>query len=240
MSDSIRLAKHLAHLVACSRSEAEKYIEGGFVSVDGQVVEEPGFRVQAGQQVELKPGASLDTVKPVTILLNKPEGLHIGSSPEAVTALITPENQSAEDRSSQLFIKRHLKDLVLTDPLGMQSSGLLVFTQDFRIARKLIADADRVEHEYTVEVTGEINSAILDQLNQGINYQGKLVPVKASRQSENRLRIAAKGNHRKQIADMCEKAGLIVLSMKRIRIGRVPMANLQAGQWRYLLDYEKF
>lgn len=240
MTESLRLAKRLASLVSCSRSEAVKYIEGGFVRVDGQVVEEPGFHVQAEQQVELMPGAKLDAMEEVTILLHKPAGFDIESGPAAVLSLITPENHATDDRSGIRFIKRHLKDLTLTDPLGVQSSGLVVLTQNWRVARKLITDAAKVEQEFIVEVKGEISPEVLEQLNKGIQVNGSLLPVKASMQNENRLRFAVKGNQRSQIANMCEKAGLSVQAMKRIRIGRLPMSSLAAGQWRYLLGYEQF
>ncbi len=236
MSDSIRLVKRLAAQIPCSRSEAEQYIEGGYVKVDGKVVEEPGFRVLPEQQVECMPEAKLASLDPVTILLHKPAGVDM----DRCLKLITPENHAPDDRSGIHFIKKHLKELVVTDPLGMHSSGLLVLTQDWRIARKLITDAAKVEQEYVVETAGNIIPDGLAQLNKGIQQDGKLLSVKVSWQNETSLRFAFKGVQRGQVADMCEKVGLKVLAMKRIRIGRVPMSSLQPGQWRYLLGYEKF
>lgn len=240
MTDSLRLAKRLSSLVPCSRSEAIKYIESGFVTVDGVVVEEPGFRVRGDQQIELMPKANLATVEAITILLHKPAGFDIEADPDAVLKLITAENQAADDHSGIRFIKRHLAGLALTDPLGSQSSGLLVLTQDWRIARKLVDDAAKIEQEYIVEIAGEILPDGLKQLNQGVRLNGKILPVKVSWQNETRLRFALKGIHRSQIAKMCESVGLTVLAMKRIRIGRVPLSSLPAGQWRYLLGYEQF
>lgn len=240
MTESVRLAKRLASQLACSRSEAEKYIEGGYVRVDGVSVEEPGFRVQAVQKVEFLPGATLDAVEAVTILLHKPAGFDIESSADAVYQLITPENQFPEDHSGVRLIKHHFKNLLLTDTLGKHSSGLIVLTQDWRIARKLKTDAEKIEQEFVVEIVGEILQETLDQLNRGLALEGKILPVKVSRQSETRLRFAVKGNRRTQIAALCEKTGLTVKAIKRIRIGRVPMSSLQAGQWRYLMAYEKF
>lgn len=240
MTDSLRLAKFLANLVPCSRSEAIKYIESGFVTVDGVVVEEPGYRVRHDQKIEFMPEAKFAAVEAVTILLHKPAGYDIESDPGAALKLITPENQAADDRSGIRFIKRHLAGLALTDPLGSQSSGLLVLTQDWRIARKLVDDAAKIEQEYIVEIAGEMLPDGLKQLNQGIRLNGKIVPVKVSWQNESRLRFALKGIHRSQIAKMCESVGLSVLAMKRIRIGRVPLSSLPVGQWRYLLGYEQF
>lgn len=235
-TDSTRLAKLLASQVPCSRTEAEQYIEGGFVTVDGLVVEEPGYRVQPNQKIELMPDAKLYAIEPVTILLHKPAGVDV----ESCLKLIIPANHASDDRSGIHYIKKHLKELAVTDPLGIHSSGLLVLTQDWRIARKLITDAAKVEQEYVVEITGDIIPDGLQQLNLGIQQDGKLFAVKVSWQTEKSLRFAFKGVQRGQVADMCEKVGLKVVAMKRIRIGRQPMASLQVGQWRYLLGYEKF
>lgn len=240
MTDSERLAKRLATQITCSRSEAARYIENGCVTVDGLVVEEPGFRVLPEHRIELLPDATLAPVEAVTILLHKPAGFDIETDPEAALKLITPENHAAEDRSGIRFIKRHLAGLTLTDPLGSQSSGLVVLTQDWHISRKLISDAAKIEQEFIVEVAGEIQPDGLNLLNQGVQVKGKLIPVKASWQNENRLRFAFKGIQRNQIVKLCEQAGLTVQSMKRIRIGRVPMSSLPVGQWRYLLKYELF
>lgn len=237
MTESIRLAKHLAELVPCSRREAEQYIAGGWVQVDGQVVEEPGMRVQLQQKVELMAQASLAPVAAVTILLHKPSGCDA----DAALQLITPENLAADDRSGIRFIKRHQSGLTLATPLEVNAAGLLVFTQDWRIARKLIDDATKIEQEYVVEVAGELSPDGLKLLNHGLTFNGRaLPPIKVSWQNETRLRFALKAAQLGQVASMCEKAGLTVLSMRRIRIGRMPLAGLPAGQWRYLLGYEQF
>jgi 23S rRNA pseudouridine2604 synthase len=123
----------------------------------------------------------------------------------------------------------------------MNASGLLVCTQDFRVARKLNDDATTIEQEYVVEVAGELPPDGLKLLNHGLSYNGKaLPPIKVSWQNETRLRFALKGVQNGQITHMCKSVGLQVLAMKRLRIGRVSMAKLQAGQWRYLSGYERF
>ena len=236
MPESVRLAKRVAMLVPCSRAEAEQYIESGWVKVDGIVVEEPGYRVE-DQQVELLPNASLDVVDAVTILLHKPPG----EDPNTALRLITPASLIADDRSGIRFLKRHLANLTLTDTLETMAGGLLVYTQDWRIARKLVDDRATIEHEYIVEVKGDLIPDGLKLLNHGLTFNGKpLPPIKVSWQNETRLRFALKGPQRGQVAHMCEKVGLAVVAMKRIRIGRVPLASLPPGQWRYLLGYERF
>jgi 23S rRNA pseudouridine2604 synthase len=241
MSESVRLAKCLAELQSCSRSEAEQYIQGGWVTVDGLVIEEPGFRVQEGQKIELMPQASLDPFEPITILLNKPAGVDTFSDPSIAIELITGDTLAADDRSGNRFLKRHLTGLTQTDHLEADTSGLQVLTQDWRIARKLIDDATKIEQEYIAEVSGELVPDGLALLNHGLSFNGKPLPaIKVSWQSEHRLRFALKGAQRGQIAVMCEKVGLTVSALKRIRIGRIPMSNLPIGQWRYLQGYERF
>ncbi len=234
MTETLRLAKRLASMISCSRSEAASYIENGYVTVDGQVVEEPGLRVLPEQQIVLLPDAKLAPVETVTILLHKPAGYDVETDPDASLKLITPENHAADDHSGIRFIKRHLAALDLTDPLGSKSSGLVVLTQDWRISRKLISDAAKIEQEFILEVTGEILPDGLLLLNQGVEVKGKQLALKASWQNENKLRFAFKGIPRNQIVKLCEKAGLRVQAMKRIRLGRVSMSSLPPGKWRYL------
>jgi 23S rRNA pseudouridine2604 synthase len=237
MSGSIRLAKCVAERFNCSRGEAILYIEGAGVTVDGVVVEEPGFRVTGKEQIALLPGADLTPIEDVTFLLHKPAGIAVANVPE----LIVTENQAAEDRSGMRFLKRHRKELVMLDPLDNAASGLMVFTQDWRVKRKLVDDLSRVEQEFVVEVSGQISEGGLQLLNQSINFNGKpSAPAKVSWQNETRLRFARKELSLRLITLLCERVGLSVVSIRRIRIGRVPMGGLLVGQWRYLMGHERF
>jgi 23S rRNA pseudouridine2604 synthase len=243
--NTIRLAKHVADMRPCSRREAEQYIEGGFVSVDGVVVEEAGARVAPGQQVVVAGNASLQEIVPVTILLNKPAGYNAGIGQDGLPALTLLGADTLAPAAPPVrathFLKRHLAKLTLTNPIDTKASGLVVFTQDFRVARKLVDDASRVEQEIIVEVTGNIMENGLALLNHGLPFNGKpLPPIKVSWQNENRLRFALKDPKPGQIEHMCKLVGLKMVGMKRLRIGRVAMASLPVGQWRYLQDFEKF
>ena len=233
MTESVRLAKRLAELLSCSRSEAEQYIEGGWVTVDGVVVEEPQFRVLQ-QKIEVSKDASLLGATSVTLLLHKPAGF---------AADLKQATRSPDDRSGIALLKKHLASELVTQ-LALPASGLVVFTDDWRVARKLREDADTLEHEVVVEVDGNIKPGGLERLNRvdhGFTFNGKLLgPAKVSWQSEARLRFALKGEQPGQIAYFCESVGLTVMGMKRLRIGRVAMSGLPVGQWRYLLPNERF
>ena len=233
MLEPVRLAKRLAEMLPCSRREAEQYIEGGWVTVDGVVIEEPQFRV-LHQKIELSKDASLLGPTAVTLLLHKPAGFE---------ADLKQATRAAADRSGITLLKKHLAAEMVTQ-LALPASGLVVFTDDWRVARKLVDDADTLEHEVVVEVTGNIKPGGLERLNRvdhGFTFNGKLLgPAKVSWQSEARLRFALKGEQPGQIAYFCESVGLTITAMKRLRMGRVAMSGLQAGQWRYLLPTERF
>jgi 23S rRNA pseudouridine2604 synthase len=251
MTDAQRLAKRLAEMLSCSRREAEQYIEGGWVSVDGVVVEEPQFRVQ-DQAIVLSPDASLLALTPVTLLLHKPAGYEArdaalaSGDPAIKTAaeLLTLANRTPADRSGIRPLKKHFSGSELATPLATAASGLVVFTQDWRVLRKLREDARVLEHEVVVEVSGAIKPGGLERLNRidhGFTFKGALLPpAKVSWQSEARLRFALKGEVAGQIDYMCESVGLKVEAMKRLRVGRIPLSQLPPGQWRYLLPYERF
>lgn len=238
MSETIRLAKRVAEVFECSRTQAVQYIESGTVEVDGTVVDEPGARVAPDARISLLPNARLAPVEPVTILIHKPAGM----SAEDAAALFVPENQSPEDRSAIRFLRRHKNGLVLLDPLEPATSGLMVMTQDFYVKRKLTEDLMRVEQEYVVDVTNDIIPDGLALLNRSMSFNGKQIPkVKASWQSEKTLRFALKSaSAARAIAHLCGTVGLSIVSIKRLRLGRIPIAGVAPGQWRYLTRFEEF
>jgi 23S rRNA pseudouridine2604 synthase len=244
MTEPVRLAKRLAEMLACSRREAEQYIEGGWVRVDGNVVEIPQFKV-VDQKVELDAQAKLAPITPVTVLLHKPAGYEFSGEGKSASQLLQPGNRAKTDRSGVRVVQRHLLQQSCVTPLESAATGLLVFTQDYPIRRKLLEDAALVENEVMVEVRGDVAPQVLQGLNRAPVIDGRaMLPAKVSINSHTGgvtcLRFAIKGSLPGQIAQMCDKAGLTILSMKRIRVGRVPLAGLVPGQWRYLMPYERF
>jgi 23S rRNA pseudouridine2604 synthase len=240
MTDPIRLAKRVAELRNCSRREAEQLITGGWVRVDGIVVEEPQFRV-GEQRIEVDPKADPDQAEPVTLLLHKPTGYDTSDGDQPASQLLNATTLWCDDASGIRPLKKHFTQLTLCVPLETDASGLVVFTQDWRVVRKLTQEAATLEHEVIVEVAGELAPNGLKRLNRGIPYQGRTPStIKVSWQNETRLRVALKGARPGQIAHLCQAVGLQVLSMKRIRLGGVPLGKLPAGQWRYLRGDERF
>jgi len=240
MTDPIRLAKRVAELRPCSRREAELLITGGWVRVDGVVIEEPQFRV-ADQRIDIDPTADLSQAEPVTLLLHKPPGYHTNGGNQPAAQLLNAATLWHDAAPGIRPLKKHFTQLTLCAPLETDASGLVVFTQDWRVARKLTDDAAMLEHEVIVEVAGELIPHGLKRLNQGIPFNGRTPPaIKVSWQNETHLRVALKGAQPGQIARLCEAVGLQALAMKRIRLGRVPLGKLPPGQWRYVFEDERF
>ena len=232
-----RLSKVVAARVPCSRREAEQYIAEGWVRVDGRVVEEPQFRVADGQRVEVDPKARLQPVLPVTFLVHKPAGMHSAD----VQGLLEAGSHWSGDASGIRRVKSHAASLTGLFPLPAPASGLTVFSQDRGVVRKLTQDAALVERELVVDVTGSIANGGLEKLGRGMTMQGRaLPPARVSWQSEARLRGAGKGLDPDAVPWMCAQVGLTVTALKCLRIGRVAMGGLPAGQWRYLPPGERF
>jgi 23S rRNA pseudouridine2604 synthase len=243
-SDPIRLAKRLAELISCSRSQAEQYIEGGWVRVNGRVEESPQHRV-TNERIELDPTATLMNSLPMTILLHKPAGFDWGDGRKPAGELLLEVNRSKADASGVRLLKRHFKEQACVTPLELGASGLIVFTQDFRIHRKLWESASLVENEVIVDVTGEVTDETLQALNRPFIRHDRLqlhAKVALSKRTEKitGLRFAVKGGEPGRIAGVCEHLGLQIAGMKRIRVGRVPLADLPLSQWRYLQSHERF
>ena len=247
MTESLRLARRLADQLGCSRREAELYIDGGWVCVDGVLAEQPQLRVGAAQQVTLDPQARAEPAEPVTILLHKPPGWlsQEVQGPHDAIRLLDASHHAADDRSGVRPVRRHVRDQPCVTPLETAASGLVVFTLQWQIRRKLVEEAAFVEHELVVEVEGAVSPQALAALNRAPVIDGRaMLPAKVSitgsSEAKTALRFAMKGHYHGQIAQMCNGQRLKILGIKRIRIGRIPLAGLASGQWRYLMPYERF
>ena len=239
-----RLSKLMSERGLCSRREADEWIANGWVKVDGAVMQTLGARVAPEVDIEIDPAARRVQSARVTILLHKPVGYVSGQAEDghapAVT-LVKPDARWAEDRLPLKFQRSHLQGLAPAGRLDIDSTGLLVLTQDGRIARRLIGEDSDIEKEYLVRVEGTLDAAGLAKLNHGLSLDGvKLKPAKVSWQNEAQLRFVLREGRKRQIRRMCEAVGLRVTGLKRVRIGSVTLGKLPAGQWRYLRPDEKF
>jgi 23S rRNA pseudouridine2604 synthase len=239
-----RLSKRMGELGLCSRREAEHWITSGWVKVDGKVVDTLGVRVSPQARIEVDPAARAHQGEQVTILLHKPVGYVSGQAEdgyEPAIVLIRPENRWSGDTSPLKFQPSHLRGLAPAGRLDIDSTGLLVFTQDGRVAKQLIGQDSSIEKEYLVRVQGELLQEGLQRLRHGLMLDGvKLKPAGVSWQNEEQLRFVLREGRKRQIRRMCEQVGLFVTGLKRVRSGNVPLGGLPPGKWRYLRQDEKF
>jgi 23S rRNA pseudouridine2604 synthase len=245
---SVRLSKRMSELGLASRREADEWISRGWVRVDGLVVSELGSRVLATQRVTIDPRARRAQAEQVTVLLNKPVGFVSGQAEDGhrpARVLVTPDRRWREDRSPIRFAPQHLKSLVPAGRLDIDSVGLLVLTQDGRIAKQLVGEDSNLEKEYLVRVgeagTGPLSPAGLALLRHGLSLDGEaLLAATVEWVNADQLRFVLCEGKKRQIRRMCEAVGLRVLGLKRVRIGNVALGPLPTGQWRYLQGDEHF
>ncbi len=249
-----RINKRMAELGLCSRREADEWVENGWVKVNGRVAE-MGQQVSPTDRIEVDKQAQNKQATQVTILLHKPIGYVSGQAEdghEPAVVLIQPQNRWREDRSPMRFNGAQLRGLAPSGRLDIDSTGLLVLTQDGRVARQLIGEDSEIEKEYLVRVswdggrvTENVQAAFprekLALLNHGLSLDGQaLKPARVEWENPEQLRFVLKEGKKRQIRRMCELVGLKVVGLKRVRIGRVMLGKLPQGQWRYLAPHERF
>ena len=231
----------MAERAIASRREADEWIEAGWVRVDGRLAA-LGQRIRGDERIDIDPAARQEQGRRVTVLLHKPLGFVSGQAEdghEPAAVLVTADRRWAEDRGRP-WHPGHGRGLAPAGRLDLDSTGLLVLTQDGRIARHLIGEDSDVEKEYLVRVAPMGPSSFrengLDLLRHGLMLDGRpLRPAKASWANENQLRMVLREGRKRQVRRMCELVGL-----KRVRIGSVLLGKLPPGQWRYLRDDERF
>ncbi len=228
----------------CSRREADAYIERGWVFVDGERISTLGTKVDPSQAITLDEKARAQQTGTVTILLNKPIGVVSGQAEKGyrdAASLIGRASRFAGDHSPLRFSPAQLRGLAPAGRLDIDSQGLLVLTQDGRIAKQLIGAHSTIEKEYLVRVEGTLSEQNLKLLNHGFALDGKpLRPAQVAWLNEDQLRFVLKEGKKRQIRRMCELVGLKIAGLKRVRIGNVQLGNLPVGQWRYLREDEGF
>ena len=271
VATTTRLNKQMAELQMASRREADDWIGRGWVKVNGEVAS-MGMRVSADARIEVNKQAQGMQANQVTILVNKPMGLVSGQAEDghlpAIT-LVQPQNRWVDDNARFFFHPKQLQSLVPAGRLDIDSIGLLVLTQDGRVARQLIGEDSVMEKEYLVRVafvglnqvdqtpgqliriddddpiTTNVQAifphALIAKLRHGLSLDGQaLKPAQVAWQNPEQLRVVLTEGKKRQIRRMCELVGLKVVGLKRVRIGNVMLGNLPLGQWRYLAPHEKF
>ncbi len=223
----------------CSRREADRFIKQGLVSVDGETVNVLGTRIDPDQIIKLHQKALTEQTGLCTVLINKPPG-YVSGLPEqgyeSAVMLVTQRN--AVNPSSRIPDRRGLAP---AGRLDIDSTGLIVFTQDGRIARKLVGADSQIEKEYVVTVHGDITDAKLKRLRHGMKLDGKpLKPADVQSLGNGELKFVLGEGRKRQIRRMCELVDLEVNLLKRTRIGNILLSGIPRGKWRLLNPGELF
>lgn len=238
----VRISKLMSERGLCSRREADELIEKGWVYVNGEQITQLGSRAHPSATIRIDKKAQRHSK--VTVLINKPIGIVSGQAENGYTPAITlvePENQWTQGANTTRFHPAHRKGLAVAGRLDIDSTGLLVLTQDGVIAKLLIGEDSPIEKEYLVRVKGNLSEEGLRLLNHGLALEGiSLKPANVRWQNEDQLRFVLKEGKKRQIRRMCELVGLRVVGLKRVRIGRIQLGELPVGAWRYLEKNEKF
>ncbi|MFZ1180629.1 MAG: pseudouridine synthase [Herbaspirillum sp.] len=248
MTEPVRLSKRLSELKLCSRREADEWIAKGWIRVDGKVVSVLGSKILPHQRISIERQAAAEQSRRVTILINKPVGYVSGQAEDGyrpAVALVDASTRWKEDQVDTPFHPAQLRSLAPAGRLDIDSVGLLVLTQDGRIAKQLIGADSSIDKEYLVRVQytkpGRLPDSDLKRLNHGLSLDGKaLRPARVRWQNDDQLSFTLKEGKKRQIRRMCALVGLKVIGLKRVRIGGVKLGDLPPGQWRYLRQNEQF
>jgi 23S rRNA pseudouridine2604 synthase len=263
----VRVSKLMSEKGMCSRREADEFIQMGLVYVNGEKVTQLGTKVAPNSKVTLAPEAQKIQKDQVTIMLNKPIGF-VSAQPEKeykpAIVLLTKENEyrpeparaktPLADRSLirkpafalQKVDPQRLEGLAVIGRLDIDSTGLLVFTQDGRLAKHVIGEDSDVEKEYLVRIENlfELNPLEIKKkiriLQNDLSLDGeKLKPCHVEQINEDQLLFILHEGKKRQIRRMCELVGLRVVGLKRVRVGNLKLGDLPVGKWRQLNLTEK-
>ncbi len=242
--EPVRLSKVMAELGICSRREADALIENGWVSVDGEVVSTLGTKIHPRAKISVAPEGQTWLRGKLTIMINKPVGYVSGQAEDGYTpasAILSENMQVRAPGDPPPPVRKELFSLAPAGRLDIDSWGLLILTQDGRIAKRLIGADSPFEKEYHVWVDGEITREKVRALTHGLSLDGKaLKPAKIKHVKNNELVFVLREGKKRQIRRMCELVDLEVTGLVRTRIGPLTLGNLKLGQWRYLSRKEMF
>lgn len=235
--EPVRVNKWLAQSGVCSRREAESLILAGSVFIDGEKVEDAGRKILPGQTLKLTTGGAETLNAKRTIMLNKPEG-YVSGTPEdeqiPAVRLLTRENMIGKakpvgSRDSLAPIGR----------LDQDSRGLLIMSDDGRVAKGVIGPDADLEKEYIVRVRGKITGSKMKLLRHGLELDGRqLKEARVTGVADQTLRFVLREGRNRQIRRMCDLVELRVIDLVRVRVGALKLGGMKEGTWKELKPHE--
>jgi len=222
----IRLQKFLSSAGVCSRRKGEEYIKQGIVKVNGEIVTQPGTKVDPEKdRVEVDGKIIRNNQKMIYLMLNKPAGY------------IT--SRSHGQRKIVLDLVDIKKRINPVGRLDKDSTGLLLLTNDGTLHNRLIHPSFDHEKEYEVEVKEHVSDEVVKKFRTGIRIDKKKTrPAQVIQTGDRAFRIILKEGRKRQIRRMVESVGNRVIRLHRTRISTLNIGNLKTGQWRYLTSEE--
>ncbi|UTV28417.1 23S rRNA pseudouridine(2604) synthase RluF [Photobacterium atrarenae] len=221
---AVRLNKFISDSGFCSRREADKLIDQGRVTINGQVPE-MGTKVQPGDEVLVDDKPLRTKEKPIYIALNKPTGITCTTERHVKDNIID-------------FIG-HRKRIFPIGRLDKPSDGLIFLTNDGDIVNKILRAGNSHEKEYVVRVDKPITQAFLDKMASGVEILDTVtLPCQVTKETTYSFRIVLTQGLNRQIRRMCEALGYDVFKLRRVRIMNISIDGLPNGKWRYLSEDE--
>lgn len=222
----VRLHAYLAHCDICSRRQAEELMRAGRVTVNGEVVRQPGTKIRSGVDVVTVDGARVrGEISHTYIALNKPTGVVSSCAQEGA-------------RTVRELIDVRIR-LYPVGRLDKESDGLLLLTNDGELTARLTHPRYGHEKEYIVRVAHPLEDPIVEALREGVMLDGRLAqPAQVRAVSRHKLRILLREGRSRQIRRMCEAVGCIVTRLTRVRIENIGLDGMPPGGWRYLSSTE--
>lgn len=222
----IRLNKYLAHSGVCSRREADKYIQAGVVTVNGQVVTELGVKVTSTDKVQFE-GQTLHREKLVYVLLNKPKGF--------ITSMDDPYDRKTVMNLVENAVKERIYPV---GRLDRNTSGLLLFTNDGQMAKKLTHPSHRIKKIYHVTLNKPLTKSHFDEILNGVELEDGLIKPDAIAyiMEENKKEIGLEIHSGKNriVRRIFEHFDYVVTRLDRVKFGGLTKKDLPRGKWRFL------
>lgn len=223
-SESIRINKYISETGYCSRREADKLIESGKVTIDGEKAT-MGSKVSRNEVVKVNGKIITKVEELVYIALNKPVG-------------ITCTTESKVNGNIVDFVS-HEKRIFPIGRLDKDSQGLILLTNDGDIVNKILRAGNNHEKEYIVTVDKNITDKFIKDMASGVRILGTITKAcSVNKIAPNVFRIILTQGMNRQIRRMCEALGYKVIKLKRIRIMNINLGNLKIGKWRNLTEKE--
>jgi 23S rRNA pseudouridine2605 synthase len=230
--DAVSLARALSKLGWCSRAQARPLIEGGRVSVDGEVVRDPDRRVDVRRARIAVDGTTVRAASQIYLMLNKPRGWVTTTSDD-------------QDRSTVYeLLPDGMPRVVAVGRLDLDTEGLLLFTNDTRWADRITNPRTHLDKRYHVQVSHMPDEKALAAMLAGVDAgRGEVLSLKSVTRLDRRggtwLEVILDEGRNRQIRRVLEAVGVEVLHLQRVAIGGVQLGDLGPGLWRMLTPEER-